>query len=141
MNRLTVKKLGSLLVKRSDEEYKSPCFGCDNIGVCNIKNGEVCELHKAIEKLAEYEDLEEQGKLLKLPCATGSILYKPTDRGIISEYIVTAISSCGGRIFIGWKLNSGIYTNNGIYADEIGKSVFLTREEAKAVIKKEESYG
>lgn len=30
---------------------------------------------KAIDKLAEYEDLEEQGRLLKLPCAVGDIVY------------------------------------------------------------------
>lgn len=30
----------------------------------------------AIEKLAEYEDLEEQGKLLKLPCAVGDTYFK-----------------------------------------------------------------
>lgn len=29
----------------------------------------------AVEKLAEYEDLEEQGKLLKLPCAVGDTVY------------------------------------------------------------------
>ena len=29
---------------------------------------------KAIDKLAEYEDLEEQGKLLELPCAVGILL-------------------------------------------------------------------
>lgn len=30
---------------------------------------------KAIDKLAEYEDLEEQSKLLKLPCAVGDTVY------------------------------------------------------------------
>lgn len=29
----------------------------------------------AAHKLAEYEDLEEQGKLLKLPCAVGDTVY------------------------------------------------------------------
>lgn len=31
--------------------------------------------HKVLQKLAEYEDLEEQGKLLKLPCAVGDTVY------------------------------------------------------------------
>ena len=29
-----------------------------------------------VEKLAEYEDLEEQGKLLKLPCAVRDRIYR-----------------------------------------------------------------
>lgn len=30
---------------------------------------------EVLKKLAEYEDLEEQGKLLKLPCAVGDTIY------------------------------------------------------------------
>ncbi len=30
---------------------------------------------EAVDKLTEYEDLEEQGKLLKLPCAVGDTVY------------------------------------------------------------------
>ncbi len=30
---------------------------------------------RAVDKLAEYEDLEEQGKLLKLPCVVGDTVY------------------------------------------------------------------
>lgn len=36
---------------------------------------EVMHTGNAIRKLAEYEDLEEQGKLLKLPCAVGDTVY------------------------------------------------------------------
>lgn len=40
----------------------------------------------AAHKLAEYEDLEQQGKLLKLPCAVGDTVY--ADSGVfgILEY-------------------------------------------------------
>ena len=31
--------------------------------------------HKVLQKLADYEDLEEQGRLLKLPCKVGDRLY------------------------------------------------------------------
>lgn len=33
------------------------------------------EGYSAINKCADYEDLEEQGKLLKLPCAVGDTVY------------------------------------------------------------------
>lgn len=43
---------------------------------------------KAVDKLAEYEDLEEQGKLLKLPCAVGDRIYRiDTDEKLESRDI------------------------------------------------------
>lgn len=90
-------------------------------------------------KAKEYEDLEDQGKLVKFPCAVGDKLYEPRhDRGMVTEYIVTNISYFGNNyeIFISWKLNSGIYSNlSGVHASEIGKTVFLTQEEAEAALK------
>lgn len=37
---------------------------------------EIMKILKLAEKLKEYEDLEEQGKLLKLPCAVGDTVYR-----------------------------------------------------------------
>lgn len=48
------------------------CFEyCNNIDM----NCEKCAIQKAFDKLAEYEDLEEQGLLLKLPCKVGTTVY------------------------------------------------------------------
>lgn len=44
---------------------------CDDIE-CDCSK---CELEKALEKLADYEDLEEQGLLVRLPCKVGDIIY------------------------------------------------------------------
>lgn len=35
---------------------------------------------EAVDKLAEYEDLEEQGELLRLPCAVGDTVYSVSFR-------------------------------------------------------------
>lgn len=43
------------------------CRGCFEATAC-------------VEKLAEYEDLEEQGKLLRLPCAVGDTVYSVSFR-------------------------------------------------------------
>lgn len=93
--------------------------------------------HKVLQKLAEYEDLGEQGKMLILPCAVGDILYEPRpERGIITEYTVTGFSYCGNTIFAHWRLNSGIYNHlDGVTVNNIGMSVFTTREEAETVLK------
>lgn len=45
--------------------------GCHEEGGCT----KGCHILKMYRKLAEYEDLEEQGKLLKLPCAVGDAVY------------------------------------------------------------------
>lgn len=86
---------------------------------------------KASEKLAEYEDLEEQGLLVRLPCKVGDTVYVPT-RNFISELRIIMISVDMHGIYFGWKLNRGIYSNlDGFSINKLGKTVFLTREEAE----------
>ena len=48
-------------------KYEGKRFSC-NIIYCP-KDCNTCEMHKAIrDKLAHYEDLEEKGRLIELPC-------------------------------------------------------------------------
>lgn len=100
---------------------------------------EIIHTGNAIRKLAEYENLEEQGKLLKLPCAVGDTVYEVQDlRKRIQPYTVIAvhISNCGN--LYGWELKDGkgVYSNvNGFSEYAIGKQVFLTKEEAEAALK------
>ena len=104
---------------------------------------EIIHTGNAIRKLAEYENLEEQGKLLKLPCAVGDTVYEVQDlRKRIQPYTIIAvhISDCGN--LYGWELKDGkgVYSNvNGFSEYAIGKQVFLTREEAEAALKGEQS--
>lgn len=94
------------------------------------------------DKLAAYEDAEEQGLLVRLPCKVGDTLYAPT-RNIISEFRVEMFEYGGYNerfLRIGWHLVKGITGNfrlDGIRASEIGKTVFLSREEAEAALKGE----
>lgn len=91
------------------------------------------------EKWNEYRELEEQGRLLKLPCKIGDTLYVPT-RNFISELRVVQISVGRDSVFFHWMLNTGIYPNlDGCDNLQIGKSVFLTKEEAEARLKEMET--
>lgn len=91
-----------------------------------------------IDKLAEYEDLEESGRLVKLPCAVGDTVYVPT-RNFVSEFTVNVITIGRNEIIFGWILNKGIYPNlTGFSEHEIGNIVFLTREAAEAKLKETE---
>lgn len=90
-----------------------------------------CELEKALEKLATYEDLEEQGLLVRLPCKVGDTVYVPT-RNFVSELRITMVSVDMHGAYFSWMLNSGIYPNlDGFSKSKLGKTVFLTREEAE----------
>lgn len=91
------------------------------------------------ERLAHYEDLEEQGLLLKLPCKVGDVVYQIT-RNFVSEFRIRKIDHYdNGNIFFDWTLVYGIYKNvAGFHIDEIGKTVFLTKEEAEAKLKEME---
>lgn len=88
----------------------------------------------ALEELKEYEELEEQGLLLKLPCKIGDIVYSIT-RDFISEYKICSFEKYQEGFFFNWGCEKGIYNNiRGFTHFEIGRTVFLTKEAAEKVL-------
>ena len=65
-----------------------------------------------------------------LPCKAGDTVYEVTSRKTISEYRVKAIRVELFAIFIEWEIEKGFVDKSifGVVANEIGKTVFLTRE-------------
>ena len=93
------------------------------------------QVSEYLRKLKDYEDLDEQGRLVKLPCKVGDTVYVPT-RDFISELRIVHISISKNNTFFHWMLNDGIYQNlDGFSVDKIGKTVFLTKSEAEAKLK------
>lgn len=102
------------------------------------------------EKLKEYEDLEEQGRLVKLPCKVGDVVHVVTspfnvfddieyDENMKDEVYESYVSSitfyeCGEQYRIYAKATNHFI---GAYFREcdFGKTVFLTKSEAKAKLK------
>ena len=85
--------------------------------------------------LGDEYDLERLRELAQVDSLIGKTVYEPNKRGFISTYevISTHISKCS--ILIGWNLLDGVYSNlNGFEISALGKTVFLTREEAEAAI-------
>ena len=105
------------------------------------KDGRYKELVEIAERLANREQAEEQGRLLRLPCKVGDTVYKIT-RNFISEYKIISAAIYPYSIQFNWQCTKGIYGNLVGFADhEIGKTVFLTQEEAEAKLKEmEESH-
>ena len=89
---------------------------------CDLCNVEFCYrqcykmtlwTEKAKEKLAEYETAEEEGRLVVLPCRVGTRVYE------IYQF-------CG---YGAWEIEEHKIKLEDL--DKIGKTVFLTREEAE----------
>lgn len=91
-------------------------------------------------KISEWIDAEAAGRLVVPPCKVGDRLYEVTGRKTISVYKVKAIRVELFGLFIEWDIVEGFVWQSlaGINAGEIGKTVFLTREEAEEALKEVE---
>ena len=72
---------------------------------------------EAIDKLSEYETAEEEGRLVVLPCKVGTRVYE-----------IYQFCGCGA-----WEIEEHKIKLEDL--DKIGKTVFLTREEAEKALK------
>lgn len=87
---------------------------------------------KAVDKLAEYEDLEEQNRMIKLPCAVGDTVWFIKSNFSYMKNPkaekVRKIEIIDGEIIFRTE-------NRCFEMKRIGKTVFLTREAAEAALK------
>ena len=87
-------------------------------------------------RLRELAEADRAGRLVVLPCKVGDTVYEVTSRKTISEYRVKAIRVELFCTFIEWDIVAGFVDKSifGVPVDEIGKTVFLTREEAEKAL-------
>lgn len=99
-------------------------------------------LYEIANRLAEYEDMEEQGLLVRLPCKVGDTLWvtgrdnvpremeleAPDIRTVCTDEDNLCMSTCNRKPdgFCAYRLR-----NDGA---DIGKTVFLTREAAEKAL-------
>ena len=128
MERLTTRNIAGVAV------YKNPfeCEQCrDTIWrLPDYGNG------SPTEKLADYEEAEEQGLLLRLPCPIGTTVYKTTWWDDVQEKV-----KVDGKTFYRTvhkhKVSKSTFSLLDIY--DFGKTVFLTQAEAEQKLKEMES--
>ena len=107
---------------------------CD-IAMCQETPGSLfcedgyCTQRKVWDRLKQYEDMEEQGLLVRLPCKVGDTIYR-----------------CGDPIkkIYEWQIAYvEVYEDETVFVDDsdntfveadIGKTVFLTREAAEKAL-------
>ena len=109
------------------------CDG-DGIGI----RCQTCDLEEKIcNKLADYEDLEAQGLLLKLPCKIGDVVWFVGNKYVndyeIRRFVVdnTEIAA----VQVAKTIEGRDYWNSFSICD-FGKTVFLTEQEAQAALEK-----
>lgn len=149
MERLTNREYG----ENSCAVYTSYCDACHNSDChCGL-------VEDMIEKLANYEDLEEQGRLIKLPCKeayteSGDIVYLIYDDEVVEcTHCGLSINPVDGKAYIALATDEDIFPyripvpeydldptdwcTNTIDAEvgEIGKTVFFIKSAAEEKLK------
>lgn len=133
--------------KAREHRYHADFFESDNpMNTVCIKSAEDCEqLAEWLEKYKEYQQLEEQGRLVKLPCKVGDTVYC-----IFSRYTKCTPNSeefdeynCQGCEYEcdskkeNYVQDMKAYSLDWIVTNlkNFGKTVFLTKSEAEAKLK------
>lgn len=88
------------------------------------------------KRIVALMEADRAGRLAVLPCKAGDTVYEVTSRKTISEYRVKAIRVELFCTFIEWDIVAGFVDKSifGVPVDEIGKTVFLTREAAEKAL-------
>ena len=116
----------------------------DNRGLIALFYRNLWAMADLRERLKAYEDAEEQGLLLRLPCKVGDTVYGTSSYIDCDEEQCVNINFCECeedvrcehliRKYFVKKINFHVQT-----LAEFGKTVFLTKEEAEAALAKMES--
>ena len=107
---------------------------------CRTEDWENCKtIDDVIDKLAQYEALEEQGRLVILPCKIGDTIYEVSYENrefVIKEHIVKEFiyrTYRFPRIEIYCENENGFLVCNNI--GKLDECLFLTQAEAEAKLK------
>lgn len=92
---------------------------------------EIKKIMKLAEKLKDYEDAEENGLLLRLPCKVGDHIYIIKPYGI-EEAIITGISEADDIDCFCFKVYIDPDYDEIIALEEFNDTWFLSRAEAEA---------
>lgn len=87
------------------------------------------QLHEAKLELAKYREAEQDGRLVVLPCKVGDHVWADGREAIVVWFFGYKTE----RYLHAQFLDNAEYTDIPFY--EIGKTVFLTRQEAEAALK------
>lgn len=151
MERLTIEYCGGYVPKEMCSIDK--LGGADDCDLCceyckatedGNEDCRGCAINQCFNKLGEYETLEEQGKLPRLPCAVGDTVYYADNEYYFAVLPVKvdeiAIMESNAILYkcLLFDGNGDVETQFDFDKDDFGKTVFLTPEKAKAALMKGE---
>lgn len=94
-----------------------------------------------LRKLKDYEALEEQGRLIKLPCKVGDKIFldfagfgKDVDKFTVKDFHLDCFKNGETILFCDYESNDRTLSGQ-IDVMEFGNTVFLTKSEAEAKLK------
>lgn len=128
-----------------EHRYHADFFDINNpMRVACIKSTEDCEqLAEWLEKFKEYQQLEEQGRLVILPCKVGDTVYVNGVLGcgeaeryrVIRVDYHSTLGTGRNEFYIEALLCANLDSSIGFYDKQFGKTVFLTKAEAETKLK------
>lgn len=99
------------------------------------------EIDAVYRRLKGYEDLEEQGRLIKLPCKVGDKIFldfagfvKDVDKFTVKGFHLDCFKDGETTLFCDYESNDRTLSGQ-IDVMEFGKTVFLTKSEAEEKLK------
>mgnify|MGYP004685212609 CR=1 FL=1 len=109
---------------------------------CRKEDWENCEtIADVIDKLADYEDLEEQGRLIILPCKVGDKIFldfagfgKDIDEFTVKDFHLDCFEDGETILFCDYESNDKTLSGQ-IDVMEFGETVFLTKSAAEEKLK------
>ena len=117
---------------------------CEEKTDCTQCGEEHRQLAEWLKELQKYKDLEEQGRLIELPCKIGNTVYYINTHNRLSLFKNTVYEAKVAR-FVTTRYGTSIviqirneYGCTELYSeDNYNKTVFLTKEEAEVALKGE----
>lgn len=122
-------------MKRLTKTYNDGSHGAADNLPCGENSYRYKEL--LLETLGKYEDAEEQGLLLRLPCKVGNNIYIIKPYGI-EEASITGISEADDIDCFCFEIYIDPDCHEIIALEEFNDTWFLTKEEAEAKLKEME---
>ena len=137
-------------IERAQESAKKHRYHADFFDINNpmravcIKSAEDCEqLAEWLEKSKEYQQLEEQDRLVILPCKVGDTVYVNGVLGcgeaeryrVIRVDYHSTLGTGRNEFYIEALLCANPDSSIGFYDKQFGKTVFLTKAEAETKLK------
>lgn len=106
------------------EEYNKLSKAC-NVAFPQTRNYK--QIANWLEQLKDYQQLEEQGRLVKLPCKVGdTIYYINPNENTINKLVIYSFDIRPLQHF------ASDYMGTRLNFNKFGKTVFLTKSEAEA---------